>query len=91
MAGRLAALRNRVLQAGLSLGWRPPASDRLRPFRPHVTVGRAPGAGVHPAFFSADFDQGWLPVAVALVESRPGAADARYQTLWAVPLVVKPG
>lgn len=91
VAGRLAALRNRVLQAALSLGWRPPAAERGRPFRPHVTVGRVRGGEVHRAFFDADFDQGWLPVEVALVESRPGDPEGRYRTLWAVPLVVRPG
>ncbi|MEZ6017504.1 MAG: RNA 2',3'-cyclic phosphodiesterase [Planctomycetota bacterium] len=38
--GRLDALRNRARNAALGAGWRMPASERARPFRPHVTVAR---------------------------------------------------
>lgn len=93
VVGRLSALRNRALQACLSVGWRPPLSEFERPYRPHVTLGRVPkgGPGVHRAFFDLDFDQSWLPIEVALLESTPEVAEERFRVIWAVPLVVRPG
>lgn len=94
--GRLAALHNRVEQACRAHGWRPSGPER-RPerralFRPHMTVARvAAGTEVHPAFHRLDFDVPWLPVDVHLVESRPEDPEERYRSLYAVPLVVRPG
>jgi len=91
--GRLAALRNRVWQAALALGWRPPRRERERPFEPHVTLARVrPDADpIHRAFHDLTFDHAWLPVEVTLMESRPQRSEQRYEPLWAVPLVVRPG
>ena len=91
--GRLAALHNRVLQAALSTGWKRPRADRTRPFRPHVTLARVrDGASADLAVFERlDFAQRWLPVEVALFESRPDRPEERYEALSAVPLVVRPG
>ena len=93
VTGRLDALRNRAMQACLSVGWRPAMAELERPFRPHVTLGRVAKGGpeVHRAFFDLDFDQSWLPVEVSLIESRPAQPDERYRVIWAVPLVVRPG
>ena len=93
VTGRLDALRNRALQACLSVGWRPPKVEFERPFQPHVTLGRVAkdGPAIHRAFFDLDFDQSWLPIEVALIESRPEQTDERYRVIWAVPLVVRPG
>ena len=90
-AGRLHALHNRVLQAALSLRWRPPSAERHRPFRPHVTLARMRTGEPHRAFFEQQFDHPWLPVEVSLIESCPDRPDERYRPLWAVPLVVRPG
>lgn len=93
--GRLWALRNRVWQAALSLGWRPPSGERRRSFRPHVTVARFTGAGcaeaLDPRLLRSDLDQRWLPVDVHLWESRPDHHQERYRSLATVPLVVRPG
>lgn len=91
--GRLPALHNRVVQAGLSQGWRPRPRERDRPFRAHVTVARAPGTGgaaVPAEFFDLRFALPWLPVEVTLYEARRGPG-ARYHGLQRVPLVVLAG
>ena len=93
-AGRLDALRNRAHQVGLSHGGRPPAADRTRVFRPHVTVARlggSPPAG--EGIFGLSLERNWLPVDIALFESLPdreGGGD-RYRIRSAWPLVVRPG
>ncbi|MCP3919212.1 MAG: RNA 2',3'-cyclic phosphodiesterase [bacterium] len=92
--GRLAALHNRVLQAAFSIGWKRPRADRTRPFRPHITLARVLRDGAAPGlavFGRLDFAQRWLPIEVALFESRPDRPEERYAALSAVPLVVRPG
>jgi 2'-5' RNA ligase len=90
--GRLGALHNRVLQAALSIGWRPGARARGRPFAPHVTLARvrAGGPRIPPAFGRMALDERWLPLEVELMESCPDGQE-RYRTLASVPLVVQPG
>lgn len=92
--GRLAAIRNRALQVGLSHGCRPPRVDASRPFQPHVTLAR-PRTEVPIEASALDFgaERNWLPVDVTLFQSLPGrgAGGDRYQTLHAWPLAVRPG
>lgn len=89
--GRLLALRNRALQAALSLGWRQPAAERKRPFRPHLTVARV-GAGAEVQhFLDQDWTGSWLPVDVTLFESLGPGGASRYRALASHPLVVRPG
>lgn len=91
-AGRLAALRNRALQAALCTGWRPPRAERERPFQPHVTVARCKGgeAADFGAFLRLDLGARWLAVDVEVIESRPENPESRYRAIGNVPLVVRP-
>ena len=91
-AGRLAALRNRALQAALCTGWRPPRVERERPFQPHVTVARCKGgeAAELGPFLRHDMGARWLAVDVEVIESRPESAESRYRAIGNVPLVVRP-
>ena len=93
MGKRLDALWNRVRQAAVQLGWRPPRVERGRPFRPHVTLARVrAGSGVPDGSFRRlSFDHRWLAVEVTLFESRPQDPAERYRALAALPLVVRPG
>ena len=93
--GRLWALRNRVWQAALCQGWRPPDKERRAEFRPHVTVARLPpsdpGPALDPGLARLELDQRWLPVDVHIWESHASHQGERYRSLAAVPLVVRPG
>lgn len=93
--GRLAALRNRALTAALGFGWRPPAAETSRPFRPHVTLARV-AADPRPALdlraFRALAPRGsWVASEVVLYESDPGRPGSRYRALAEAPLLVRPG
>ncbi len=99
--GRLSALHNRALTAALGIGWRRPAADAARPFRPYVTLARlAEGTrpteggaeGVDLAAFQALRPRGaWVASEVALFESDPQRPEARYRVLADAPLAVRPG
>ena len=91
---RLETLVGRARQAALSFGWREPAQERGRPFRPHVTLARRRTGGDFrwPLDLARELPgKRWLPVEVNLVHSRPERPEARYTSLAAVPLVVRPG
>lgn len=94
-SGRLAALRNRAMQVGLSQGWRPGRAERERPFRPHVTVARPRnGAPVPEDFWDLGSDRRFVPVDVVLFESlagRENGSEVRYRHLDSWPLAVTPG
>ncbi|MEM6672901.1 MAG: RNA 2',3'-cyclic phosphodiesterase [Planctomycetota bacterium] len=92
--GRLAALRNRALQVGLTCGWRPTRVERERGFRPHVTLARPrAGAAVPEDFWDLGRERSWVPADVELFESRPerGDGEPRYRTVASWPLAVGPG
>lgn len=93
--GRLQTLHNRAWQAARSMGWRPSAHEHQREFRPHLTVARhsnsAADEGLPRTLTSLEFSHSWLPIEVCLLESRPDHPEERYQTLAAIPLVVRPG
>ncbi len=91
--GRLAALRNRALTAALGVGWRRPAADLARPFRPHVTVARvAEGVAFDRAGFAALQPRGtWIAADVVLFESDPARPEERYRPVADAPLAVRPG
>jgi 2'-5' RNA ligase len=105
--GRLTALHNRALTAALGVGWRRPAADLARPFRPHVTLARlAPetrstgphgGTGGAPECVNLEAFQAlrprgtWVASEVALFESDPQHPEARYRVIADAPLAVRPG
>lgn len=90
--GRLAALRSRAEGAARRYGWRPSAADRARPFRPHVTLARAPAdAAACPAFLGLRPRGEWVASEVGLYESDPTRTHARYALLAEAPLAVRPG
>jgi 2'-5' RNA ligase len=94
--GRLAALHNRALTAALGVGWRRPAADAARPFRPHVTLARLSAQGFGSGFDLAPFRTlaprgGWVASEVTLFESDPKRPEARYRPVADAPLAVRPG
>jgi 2'-5' RNA ligase len=93
-AGRLDVLRNRAMQVGLSHGWRPPSSERGRPFLPHVTVARPRnGCAVPEDFWDLGAERAWMPTDVVLFESLAGREEGgdRYRILASWPLYVGAG
>lgn len=94
--GRLDALRNRAITAAQRTGWRMPASELVRPFRPHVTLARVREGhgGVQAAvevFLGLRPRGAWLASEVALFSSDPGRPESRYAVVVEAPLAVRPG
>lgn len=89
--GRLAALRNRAQQVGLSRRCATRRGDRRTAFRPHVTLARlrsVPPAPVGP--LHSGLLRSWVGSEVALYESlgTPGPDGGRYRQLmaWGLPM-----
>lgn len=93
-AGRLAALRNRAQQVGLSHRGSGHRADRRREYRPHVTLARLSGrppAAVEP--LDSGISRRWVGAEIVLFESLKdrAAGGQRYRQLMSWGLAVGPG
>ena len=93
-SGRLAAIRNRAQQVGLSHGWRPRTAENARGFRPHVTLARLGGRPpTGDGIYELSHERNWLPVDITLFESLDDRFEGgdRYRIRASWPLVIRPG
>lgn len=91
--GSLSALRDAVVDAARSAGWREDSREAGQPFRGHVTVARARArrgerAPAMPrSFLDVKLDRPWTPDALVLLESRLERVRDRYRRVASAALL----